>query len=159
MTRLCLLALIACLLVAAACGPAPEPLPTPTPLPPATFALPGWEDAAFRTICVQVVQTFSNAPNAEPQPIRDAVVTVVTGLGLQVVEEGCDATLGLQLSGTATGRGYQGPGCARAPGRSLSVGRARTWISDRRFSPPDASSAPGPRAECPPRTKPLTHMD
>jgi hypothetical protein len=102
-----------------ACGqgskPSPNPTytpgPTPTPLP---LQASGLEGVTVRSVCLEVEQSFPEVTDpeyAELTPhIEETTEQVLIGLGLEVVEDDCDAEMSIYMKGKPSGKTYLGAG-------------------------------------------------
>ncbi len=95
-----------------------------TTVPPQVFVVDAWDGALIGSICLEGEEDYGGGTNAFT-PVRDGLEQVLL---LKVVDEGCDATLTVFVSGRArsanytTGRLYtgadvQGTMSLTAPGR------------------------------------------
>jgi hypothetical protein len=114
-----LLTLIALLSSTLACGQTTESTPETTPtIGPTPTALPlqasGLESITVRTLCLEVDQSFPEITDPElveiAPKISETTQRVLAGLGMEVVEDNCDATLAITMTGEAIGASYQNIG-------------------------------------------------
>lgn len=93
-----------------------DDLPADVELGQPGVVLAGWEGAKVRTVCLDV--NVSNEIDAGMRrgtryATRDALTTqmlleaMLTGMGLEVVDKGCDATMTFDLSGSTVGATYE----------------------------------------------------
>ena len=137
----------------AGCGSASTPA-TPVPL-----QVKGWDSITVRTVCLEVEQSYPEIEHKSAEPIAEAVERILTGVGLQVVDEGdpCEATLTFVLTGEALGAKYTGgihcySGAAFSGGASLtSPGRELVTlpISARHVPPVSISGCHGEPIDAP----------
>jgi hypothetical protein len=114
-----LLVLTSLVSAALACGqtptPSPTPIPTqgptPTPLP---VQAPGWEGITLQTLCLEVEQSFPDAPEDRKEvvtpKIGETTQRVLSRLGLRFAEADCDADLLITMTGQASSANYLGAG-------------------------------------------------
>lgn len=124
-----------------------------TTVPPQTFVVDAWDGALIGSMCVVGEEDYGSGNNAFT-PVRDGIDQV---LFIEMVDEGCDATLTVFVAGRArsatytTGRLYtgaevQGTMSLTAPGRPPLVAE----IGGKKEPPASLSLPPGFE---PPRTE------
>ncbi|TET84797.1 MAG: HEAT repeat domain-containing protein [Anaerolineales bacterium] len=125
-----------------ACGKestsSPTPTPTmgttPTPLP---LQASGWGGVTVQTICLEVEQSFPEMPpelkDVATPKISETTQRILGELGLQFVDDSCDATMVITMTGQAIAEEYQGIGrCyegAQVNGEILLTASGRTPLT------------------------------
>jgi hypothetical protein len=78
---------------------------TPTPLP---LQVRGWESAALFRVCLEIEQTYTNVEAEFSLPLEQRASSVLSQMGIQVVNPGgrCDASLTIAITAQALGASY-----------------------------------------------------
>jgi hypothetical protein len=90
-----------------------RPTATPTLSPTALPILgAGWELFEVRSLCLSIQQEYPEFETKQDEPIEEALVEYLGEIGITVVgdPQTCDASLGINLTGTATASKYYLPG-------------------------------------------------
>ena len=106
-------AIVVSLGLVAGCGtPRTTPVVDVDPVAPVPLALEaeGWEDAAITSVCLEVSAEGDLEPGYQGGGPREFVNGLFEAVGVTVVEDGCDATLTIDLTARLIGASY-GPTC------------------------------------------------
>jgi hypothetical protein len=99
-------------------------IPTNTPIPP-SIQVDGWESAAISTVCLDIIQIYTDVKEGFSIPAIDETASRLLGrMGLQAVKSGeiCDATLSIEFTAKTKSADYGSAGkCYSGASASVQV--------------------------------------
>ncbi len=92
--------------------PTATPTQTPTPAPGAAVMVEGWEDAEVSVICLAIAERYPQTGDGFSGPVMEMARGLLSELKFSLTDQGgeCDATLTVDVTGTALGDSYQESG-------------------------------------------------